>query len=102
MRTFIAITVVLLAAASAQAQTMGELNAAQGVHHSLAGRGVNNHGNTLKKAREAVKSSNARHNKALQAQGSATQSKARPNSKMQARASAKHSNARPNSRTQAR
>lgn len=62
MRIFVAIGLVLIAAASAQAQTMGELNAAQGVHHSLAGQGVNRQANTVKKVRESVDRSNARHN----------------------------------------
>ena len=62
MRTYVAIGLVLIAATSAQAQTMGELNAAQGVHHSLAGQGVNHQTNTLKKVRESLDRSNARHN----------------------------------------
>jgi hypothetical protein len=62
MRVFVAIGLVLIVAASAQAQTMGELNAAQGVHHSLAGQGVNRQTNTLKQVRESIDRSNARHN----------------------------------------
>ena len=94
MRAYIVIGLLLLAAASAQAQTMGELNAAQGVHHSLAGRGVSNHGNTLKKARESVKRSNARHNSAIQAGASVKPSNTRLATGKQARASAKPSNTR--------
>ena len=96
MRTFIAIGLVLLAAASAQAQTMGELNAAQGVHHSLAGRGASNHATTLNKARESVKRSNARHNSAL-ARASAKGGNA-PHNSGKPRASVKRRNPRPNTR----
>jgi hypothetical protein len=62
MRVFVAIGLVLIVAASAQAQTMGELNAAQGVHHSLAGQGVNRQTHTVKQVRESIDRSNARHN----------------------------------------
>ena len=62
MRTLVAIGLVLIVAASAQAQTMGELNAAQGVHHSLAGQGMNRQTNTVKQVRESIDRSNARHN----------------------------------------
>jgi hypothetical protein len=62
MRTYIAIGLLLIVAASAQAQTMGDLNAAQGVHHSLAGRGVNRQTNTVSQVRDSLERSNARHN----------------------------------------
>lgn len=44
------------------AQTMGELNAAQGLHGTLTRQGANGQGNTIKRAQESLDRANARHN----------------------------------------
>ena len=59
----IVIALVLWLAPPARAQTMGELNAAQGIHSTLTRQGTSGQANTIERARKSLDESNARHNK---------------------------------------
>ena len=66
-RAFIVFAVLILAPFASLAQTMGDLNAAQGLHGTLTRQGANGQGNTIRRAQESVDRANTRHN-AWQAQ----------------------------------
>jgi hypothetical protein len=56
------VALVLMFAPPVRAQTMGELNAAQGIHGTLARQGVSGQVNTVKRVQKSLDESNDRHN----------------------------------------
>ena len=54
--------VLILAPVASLAQTMGELNAAQGIHGTLSRQGASGQGNTVRRVQKSLDESNDRHN----------------------------------------
>ena len=58
----ILVALVLMFAPLVRAQTMGELNAAQGIHGTLSRQGASGQGNTVRRVKKSLDESNDRHN----------------------------------------
>ena len=58
----VVVALTLMFAPLVRAQTMGDLNAAQGIHGTLTRQGASGQGNTVRRVQKSLDESNDRHN----------------------------------------